>query len=501
MDKDLPRHGSERSPVGIDLHIDVGAGTEPRARSIESALREAVTSGRLPAGTRLPGTRSLADDLGIARGTVVEAYAQLVAEGWLVSTTGSGTRVAETRLPSAKIAPRPSSSNIPTRRLIDLRPGRPDVSLFPHALWAASVKRSLAAADNSSMDYGDQAGLRVLREAVAMYVSRTRGVRAEARAVVVTSGFTHGLALLSRALRELGVRTIATEDPGLAHHRRMIHGAGLVTSPLTVGPHGADPAGIPPDARAVLLTPAHQHPRGVVLSPALRSAFLDWASVLDGFVIEDDYDGEFRYDKQPMGAMQALDPERVVFAGSTSKALAPGLRIGWLVLPERLRIPVLEAITATGATVGAPDQLALADLLERGDYDRHVRGARQNYQKRRAELSTRLADLTDVPLEGVPAGLHALLPLSSWQEEKRLVDAGLAAGVRLMGLHATGYWQSPGCGNAGLIIGYATPPQHSWRPALDALSHVLDGAAITPWCGRSASSRPVSPTDAGTSPH
>ncbi|MCR6483696.1 PLP-dependent aminotransferase family protein [Amycolatopsis sp. OK19-0408] len=458
--------------LGIDLHIDVD-GAEPRARSIETALREAVATGRLAAGSRLPSTRGLADDLGIARGTVVAAYAQLVAEGWLVSATGSGTRVADVTLPHTG-APRA----VPVRQVVDLRPGRPDLSLFPHSLWSAAVRRALAAADTGSMDYGDPAGSRLLREAVATYVSRARGVRAEAEAVVITSGFTHALAVLSRALRDAG--TIATEDPGLAHHRRLIHGAGLATAPLRVGPDGADPADIPARAGAVLLTPAHQHPRGVVLSRSARGAFLAWARDRDGYVIEDDYDGEFRYDKQPVGAMQAADPDRVVFAGSTSKALAPGLRLGWLVVPRRLRIPVLDALAATGATVGAPDQLALAEVLTRGDYDRHIRRTRQVYRRRRAELAERLATLTDVPLDGVAAGLHALLPLESAHEERRLVDAGLAAGVRLAGLHAAGYWHAAG-GKAGLIIGYGTPPQHAWRAALDTLEEVLRGAAITHW--------------------
>ena len=455
--------------LGIDLHLDVG---EPRARSIESALREAVTTGRLPAGTRLPGTRSLAEDLGIARGTVVAAYAQLVAEGWLVGETGSGTRVADVTLPRA---PR----DAPVRHVIDLRPGRPDLSLFPHGQWSAAMRRSLAAADAGSLDYGDPAGSRAVREAVATYVSRARGVRAEASAVVITSGFTHALAVLARALRGSG--TIATEDPGLAHHRRLIHDAGLETAPLRVGPDGADPADIPARAGAVLLTPAHQHPRGVVLSRAARAGFVAWARDRDGYVIEDDYDGEFRYGKQPVGALQALDPDRVIFAGSTSKTLAPGLRLGWLVVPRRLRIPVLDALSATGATAGVPGQLALADLLDRGDYDRHVRRAREHYRKRRTELATRLASVTEVPLDGVPAGLHALLPLASAKEERRLVDAGLGAGVQLAGVHAAGYWQSARGGKAGLIIGYATPPQHAWRPALDALTEVLHGAAITPW--------------------
>ena len=469
------------SPLGIDLHIDVGVGGESRARSIENALRQAISSGRLPVGMRLPSTRALADDLGIARGTVVAAYAQLSAEGWLVSATGSGTRVADVHVPPSGSFSQPTAPPTQTRGVIDLRPGRPDLSLYPLTLLAASIKRALATAGFGSMDYGDPAGLQALREAVATYVARARGVHARAEAVIVTSGFSHALAVVSRALRDAGVTMIASEEPGLVHHRRIINGAGLRTAPLRVGSGGADPRGIPAEAGAVLLTPAHQHPRGVVLSSEARREFLEWAIAHDGFVIEDDYDGEFRYDKQPVGAMQALDPDRVIFAGSTSKALAPGLRIGWLVLPERLRIPVVDALTITGATVGAPDQLAVADLLDRGDYDRHVRRARLAYRKRRIELAERLTDVTAVPLDGVPAGLHALLPLASRQEEKRLVDAGLAAGIHLMGVHTGGYWHSAEHGKPGLIIGYATPPQHSWRPALDALTRVLDGAAITPW--------------------
>ncbi|MEV6286833.1 PLP-dependent aminotransferase family protein [Kribbella sp. NPDC051770] len=442
--------------LGLDLHLDAA----PRGRSIEAALREAVVSGRLAAGTRLPGTRTLAADLGLARGTVVEAYAQLTAEGWLVSTTGAGTWVAQTS-PSGR-----SAAPVPKKSVVDLRPGRPDLSLFPRATWVAGLRRALMGAEHSSLDYGDPAGLPVLREAVAAYVGRTRGVQAEAGAVVIVGGFSHGLAVLSRALRAQGVRTIGTEDPGLVHHREMIHRNGLATSPLSVGPCGAEPS--ESDLGAVLLTPAHQHPRGVVLGAEQRAGFLDWAERRDGYVIEDDYDGEFRYDKQPVGALQAQAPDRVVFAGSTSKSLAPGLRIGWLVVPERLRIAVLDAVVATGAMVSAPDQLTLAQLLEHGDYDRQVRRARQVYQRRRQELAAR------VRLDGVPAGLHALHPLESVEHEKRLIDAGLANGLHLMGLHTAGYWHSPDDDRAGLVIGYATPPQHAWRAALDSLATLLN---------------------------
>jgi GntR family transcriptional regulator/MocR family aminotransferase len=312
----------------------------------------------------------------------------------------------------------------------------------------------------------------VLRSAVADYVTRARGVRADASAVVITAGFTAGLALLARVLHRLGIRIVATEDPGLARHRDVLHGGGLATMPLEVGADGADPGGLagPAPVRATVLTPAHQYPRGMVLAARNRSAFVDWARREDGFIVEDDYDGEFRYDQQPVGAMQALAPDRVVFAGSTSKTLAPGMRLGWLVVPAALRVPLFEAVAELGAAVPAVEQLAMADLIGRGGYDRHIRRMRLVYRRRRAELARRLA----VPLEGVAAGLHALLPLESAEQERSLIARGRRAGVDLHGLHAQDYWREPGGDRpAALILGYATPPPHAWSRALDALAEVV----------------------------
>ena len=313
----------------------------------------------------------------------------------------------------------------------------------------------------------------MLRAAVADYVTRARGVRADAAAVVITAGFTPGLALLARVLRRLGTRTVATEDPGLGRHRDVLHAAGLVTAPLEVGPGGADPGELAPGwlaGRAVVLTPAHQYPRGVVLGARNRSAFVDWARREDGFIVEDDYDGEFRYDQQPVGAMQALAPDRVVFAGSTSKTLAPGMRLGWLVVPAALRRPLLEAMAEVGAAVPAVQQLAMADLIARGGYDRHIRRMRLVYRRRRAELTGRLA----LPLEGVAAGLHALLPVDSAERERALIARGRRVGVDLHGLHAHGYWREAGGDRpAALILGYAAPPPHAWSRALEALAEVV----------------------------
>ena len=455
---------------GLDLHLSVDKTAGFVGRALERALREAIRSGRLHAGARLPGSRGLAADLGISRGTVAQAYAQLTAEGWLVGAVGSGTRVAD--LPAFGSRPTagggPDPSPAAERLAFDLRPGRPDLSSFPRTEWTSSVRRALSAVPYESLDYTEPAGLPALRAVVADYVARARGVRADASAVVITAGFTQGLALLARVLHRLGMRTVATEDPGLARHRAVLHAAGLATVALEVGGSGADPAGLA--GQAAVLTPAHQYPRGVVLAARHRSAFVDWARREDGFIVEDDYDGEFRYDQQPVGAMQALAPDRVVFAGSTSKTLAPGMRLGWLVVPAALRGPLLEVMADLGAAVPVVEQLAMADLIGRGSYDRHIRRMRLIYRRRRAEL----ARVTTTPLEGVAAGLHALLPVESAEQERILIDQAARAGLGLHGLHAHGYWRRPGEGRpAALILGYATPPPHAWSRALGVLAEVV----------------------------
>ena len=332
--------GTWATSAGLDLHLEL-SGTRRRA-ALETALREAVRSGRLAPGTTLPSSRALALDLGIARNTVAEAYGQLVAEGWLTARHGSGTWVAERAGPrSRQQRPVPGPAGRGPR--YDLRPGAPDLASFPRPAWLAAARRALATAPARDLGYCDPRGLEVLRVAIADYVARARGVVTTPDRIVVCAGFAQGLELLCETLRASGARSLAVEAYGHSGHRRIAAGAGLRLTTLPVDDHGADVAALAsqvtgrgPQPRAVLLTPAHQFPLGVALAPARRRQVADWATRTGGLVIEDDYDGEFRYDRQAVGALQSLAPDHVVYAGTASKSLVPGLRLGWLALPAGL---------------------------------------------------------------------------------------------------------------------------------------------------------------------
>ncbi|MEU3994263.1 PLP-dependent aminotransferase family protein [Streptomyces fungicidicus] len=455
-----------RATSGIDLHLEpAGPGLR---RGLTDALREAVRTGRLAPGTRLPSSRSLAADLGIARNTVADAYGDLVAEGWLTARQGSGTRVAprEVPRPPAPAAPR----RAPGRLSHDLVPGTPDLSSFPRAEWLRATRRALASAPHDALGYGDPRGRPELRAALADYLARVRGVRADAERIVVCSGFAHGLQLLCEVLRARGARTLAVEPYGLDVHWDLAARAGLTTTPLpfdALGTRAQDPG----DADAVLLSPAHQFPLGGALRPERRAAVVDWARRTGGLILEDDYDGEFRYDRQAVGALQNLDPDHVVHLGTASKSLAPGLRLGWMVLPPSLLPDV--AAHGGGRSVSALEQLTLAEFLTSGAYDRHVRAARLRYRRRRDSLAGSLADRApDVRVTGVAAGLHAVLQLPPGTEQA-VVQAATWQNLAVHGLSRYRHPAAGGTVGDALVVGYATPPDHAWSGTLEALCRAL----------------------------
>lgn len=473
---------SDWATSGVDLHLDLATGAGARV-GLERALRDAVRDGRLAAGTRLPSSRALAKDLGLARNTVADAYGQLVAEGWLAARQGSATRVAGSPAPPRAYRPRaaPEQPGLLGRPAADgyaydLRPGTSDLSAFPRAAWLTAARRALAAAPNEAFGYSDPRGRPELREALAEYLARVRGVRADPGLILICSGFVQGTGLLGRALRSRGARRIGVEALGFPDTRRILRTAGLSTVELPVDDDGARLDGLGPHHRpaadAVLLTPAHQFPAGSPLSPERRTAVVEWARATGGTVIEDDYDGEFRYDRQPVGALQGLAPGQVVYAGTASKSLAPGIRLAWLVLPPALLDAVVEEKRSADRHSPVMDQLTLAELIRSGAYDRHVRRMRLHYRRRRDRLVAALAARAPrVRVSGIAAGLHAVLELPPGSPATSdLVARASRAGLALAGLEA---YNGPADGPGALVVGFGSPPEHAFAGALDALCALL----------------------------
>ncbi|WP_327369407.1 MocR-like pyridoxine biosynthesis transcription factor PdxR [Streptomyces sp. NBC_01217] len=458
---------------GADLHLETKGAAGLRA-GLMDALREAVRTGRLTPGTRLPSSRSLAVDLGIARNTVADAYAELVAEGWLTARQGSGTRVAQRAEPRRAATRTVRSRPVPSRSAHNLLPGSPDLSTFPRADWLKAARRALAAAPNDAFGYGDPRGRIELRTVLADYLARARGVYADPERIVICAGFVQALKLMGTVLRKRRVREVAVESYGLDVHWNLLADAGLRLPCLPVDGLGArtgELAGLR-GVGAVLMTPAHQFPTGVPLHPDRRAAAVDWARGTGGLILEDDYDGEFRYDRQPVGALQGLDPEHVVHLGTTSKSLAPGLRLGWMVLPENLVGEVAEAKGVSDWSSSALEQLTLAEFIASGAYDRHVRSMRLRYRRRRDQLVAVLAERAPgVRISGIAAGLHAVLELPEGSEPSVMRSAAWQ-GLALEGFSRFRHPDAAPARDA-LVIGYGTPTDSAWTGALDALCRVL----------------------------
>jgi GntR family transcriptional regulator/MocR family aminotransferase len=503
-----------------DLLLDL-AGRHSRA-GLEDALREAVREGRLPPGSRLPSSRVLARDLGVARNTVADAYGQLVAEGWLTARQGSGTSVAPRPAPRRRPGPpAPAGSGaggraggtgatggspgspgsgtgggigdvveqgpqtgpadlVPfsTRLPYVLWPGSPDLSSFPRAAWAAATRRALHSAPNEAFGYADPRGRPELRGALAGYLARVRGVRTDPDRLVVCSGYVQAVGLLARVLRARGARRVAVEESGLPDLRTLLRSCGLGTLPLPVDADGAQVAALDAagaDVAAALLTPAHQFPMGVRLSPERRTAVTAWARATGGLIVEDDYDGEFRYDRQPVGALQGLAPDHVVYAGTASKSLAPGLRLAWIAVPPHLLEAVVREKRLADHQSPVLEQLTLAEFIESGAYDRHVRRMRLHYRSRRDRLVAALAErVPGARVSGIAAGLHAVVELPPGAGPlDAVITRAHHRGLALGGLPTFG---APPDAPPALVIGYGTPPEHAFTGAVDLLCDILTEA-------------------------
>jgi GntR family transcriptional regulator / MocR family aminotransferase len=399
---------------------------------------------------------------------VVEAYAQLAAEGYLVARQGAPTRVSEAASPGPGATPAAAGERPPR---YDFRTGRPDVSLFPRNAWLASLRRALRDAPDARLDYGDPRGAPELRGALTRYLGRVRGVACDPERVIVTSGMAQGMALFARALTAGGARRIAMEDPSSAPGRDQLASNGFEIVPIPIDHDGLRTdylEGV--EVGAVMITPAHQFPLGVVLAPGRRTALLDWAAHTGAVVLEDDYDAEYRYDRQPVGAVQGLAPDLVAYAGSTSKTLAPGLRLGWLVVPDHLLDPVAAAKESDDLGTPVVEQLALADFLERGQLDRHLRRTRSVYRARRDALVDALERLLpDCPPAGVAAGLHLVVQLPAGTDEQAVLDSARSRGLGVSGISEHRVEPGP----PALLLGYGRLPEPAVEPAVRLLADSL----------------------------
>jgi GntR family transcriptional regulator/MocR family aminotransferase len=451
----------------MDLHLDL---SDPSAGSlrtrVERALREGVRSGRLAPGSRLPSTRALCAQLGVSRGVVVDAYSQLAAEGYLQTRRGGGTSVAG----AAVTAGASSASVIPVGTVRhDLNPYRPALDGFPRAVWLSALTRVLRGVPDEQLAYPDPAGTPELRASLAAYLGRARGVRATPEQIVVTGGTRQGVELLWSVLVADGARCVAVEQPGWRGMSETALDAGLLTLALPVDEHGLVVERLGHQrVDAVALAPAHQFPSGTVLSAARRRALVEWARAHDALIVEDDYDAEYRYDRQPIGSLQGLAPEHVAYAGSTSKTLAPAMRLGWLVLAPRLAEQVAVRQGRRGSMPSPLNQLALSDLIERGELDRHLRRQRRRYSRRREALLEALArKLPEARVSGAAAGLYLVIGLPDGVSEKATLDQARSRGIAIEGV---------GGSSPALVIGYANLADAGVLPAVEALAASLHAA-------------------------
>jgi GntR family transcriptional regulator/MocR family aminotransferase len=457
-------------PIEVLLSVSRD-GSRTLGGQIEDQLRRAIRDGALRPGARVPSTRDLARQIGVSRRVVVDAYAQLAAEGYLTLRQGARPRVSE----AAALASRPAAvASLPEPRArFDFRPSVPDVSTFPRAEWLRSMRDALATVTDADLGYGDPRGVHALRSALADYLGRVRGVVADPEHIVVTNGYTQGLGLVCHALAAAGAKRIALEDPSNPEDGLIAARAGLEPVPV-----GVDEAGTRvdelqrADADVVVLTPAHQHPTGVVLAGERRTALLAWLRDRDAIAVEDDYDAEYRYDRAAVGALQGLDPDRVIYAGSASKTLAPALRIGWLVVPPALLEAISHEKLLADRGTARIEQHAFADFLTRGELDRHLRRMRARYRSRRDALVEALVvALPEAAVRGVAAGLHVTVQLPDSDDEQAIREE---ACHRRIELETMSDFRPDGRGRPpALVLGYAQMPEPAIRAGVHQLAEAV----------------------------
>ena len=439
----------------MDLGIEFQAGI-PMRRQLEQALRAAIRAGRLTPGSMLPSSRDMAADLGVSRGVVVDTYSQLATEGYLSARRGAGTRVAT--LPTGA-APTQRQLQPRSRYRYELRPGQPDYQAFPRERWRAALLGALRDLPPARLTYADHRGVPELRNAVAEYLARSRGVVTAPELVIICCGASHGLSALWHVLQRRGARRVAVEDPGWLWQHRTVGHAGLKPVPVRVDRDGMVISELAAaDVDAVVLTPAHHYPTGVMMTAERRGALIAWARERRALIVEDDYDVEYRFDRDPLAALQGMAPDLVAFVGTTSKTLAPALRMAWLVPPPWLFDDVAAEFGITGASPPTLDQLALASFIGGSGLERHLRSMRRRYRAKRDLLIAALgAYLPQVKVAGTAAGLHLLAWLPEGTDEHATANRARGSGVGLHELHRHCLAEAPS--PPALLLGFALPSE------------------------------------------
>jgi GntR family transcriptional regulator / MocR family aminotransferase len=441
----------------------------PMGAQIEEHLRQAIRTGTLKPGARVPSTRDLARQLGVSRGLVVNAYAQLGAEGYLVVRQGALPRVSDSVAREAAEVDEAPAAAAPR---YDFRPSLPDVSMFPRDAWLRCVRKALAEMTDADLRYGEPRGAQPLRAALADYLGRVRGVVATPSRFVITTGYRQSEHLLCQALAGRGAKRIALENPGHPEQKISARRAGLEPVMIDVDDGGMRIDELErADVDAVILTPTHQSPVGVTLAGERRGALLEWLRDRDAIAIEDDYDAEFRYDRAAVGALQGLEPEHVVYAGTVSKTLVPALRIGWVAVPSRLLDAVAEEKRLADRTTAQIDQHAFAHFLTSGELDRHLRRMRVRYRSRRDALVEALAEeLPEARVEGIAAGLHATVRLPDGDDERAIAEE---AARRHVAIEVMADYRTGTAGAPTLLLGYGQIAEPSIRPGVAALAEAI----------------------------
>jgi len=446
---------------------------------IEDELRRAIRNGALKPGARVPSTRDLARQLSLSRSVVVDAYGQLAAEGYLVLRQGARPSVSEAAVTGDVASPEPTGP-APAPRF-DFRPRAPDVSSFPRTAWLRSLREALATITDADLGYGDPRGVEVLRSALAEYLGRVRGVVADPARVVVTSGYSQAQGIVCRALAARGAKRIAFENPSQPDQRRIATEAGLEIVPVAVDEDGVRIEELArADVDAVVLTPAHQHPTGAVLAGDRRPDLIAWLRARNAVAIEDDYDAEYRYDRVAVGALQGLDPDRIVYAGSASKTLAPALRLGWLAVPPTLLDAVTDLKDLADCGTARIEQHAFASFVSRGELDRHLRRMRARYRRRRDQLVEALGDvLPEATVRGIAAGLHATAQLPDDYDDAAILEEARARRIDLTTMRD--FWIEPDTGPPTLLLGYAQIPEPAIRSGVRELAEAVRAASGRAW--------------------